>query len=298
MPDRPCAVVEMPSLSRSFAEGYQQGIRAYLEAQPWASRPVRPRTVALIGLSIAHAQWEGSVLELTRLLALCGLEVVCALGAGADLAACRALAEAEVLAVVHDTYADRLLPWLRKQLPGTVATSPSGAPVGFAATEAWIRAVTTAAAVDPSPALEDLIEHRRRVARMLNLASGSVDTLRGSTFALKLDIDLAAPLARWLYDYLGLLPAAIQCPTDPAGHLEAWLKEIGCPEAWGSPCEHSDADLLLADGPTCALAQMHGLPALPFTFPVDPVPPFLPDPILGVRGAVRLVEQVARLLLG
>jgi nitrogenase molybdenum-iron protein alpha/beta subunit len=298
MPGRPCAVVELPSLSRPFAEGYQQGVRAFLEAAGLPRAAVAPRTVALVGLSIAHAQWEGNVLELTRLLERCGLEVVCALGAGADLAACRRLASAAVVATVHRTYADRLEPWLRGRLPGSWVDSEAGAPIGFAATEAWVRAVAAAAGVEPAPALADLLDSRRRLARLLNLTAGSVDTLRGEPFALRLDADLAWPLAQWLYHYLGMLPGAVDVTQGSEPRLEAWLDAIGCTDAWQRSWSASDASVLLADGPSAAQARMGGLPAIELSFPADPIPAFLPEPWLGGRGAVRLVEQIARAVLG
>lgn len=296
LPGRTCAVVELPSVSRNLAEGYQQGVRAFIEALELRAAPVRPRTVALIGLSITHAQWEGNLEELSRLLALCGLEVVCALGAGADTAACHALAGAGLLAVVHRAYADLLLPWLATQFPGRIVDLEEGAPVGFTATEAWVQAVTAAAGVDPGPALADLRDHRRRVARNLDLATGSVDTLKGRAFALRLDVDLALPLARWLFTYLGLLPVAVEVPEARGAALHAWLEQVGCGDAWQRPWAQSEAELLLADGPSAANARMQGLPALELTLPVDPVPAFLPDPWLGARGAVRLVERVTRAL--
>jgi len=159
--------------------------------------------------------------------------------------------------------------------------------------------VTGAAGVDPEPALADLRDHRHRVARLLDLTTGSVDTLKGASFALRLDADLALPLARWLHGYLGLLPVAVETPGDqPCAPLRTWLENVDCLDAWQRPWSQSGADLLLADGPSAMAAHMQGVAALELSWPVAPVPTFLPDPLLGARGAVRLVEMVARALFG
>ncbi|MBP1625681.1 MAG: Nitrogenase vanadium-cofactor synthesis protein VnfN [Holophagaceae bacterium] len=298
LPGRPCAIVEMPALSAPFAVGFQKGLIAMLEALALEPACVRSRTVALLGLSLSHTRWEGSLEELRRLLGLCGLEVVCALGAGADEEACIRMASAEVLAVVHAPFADAVAPWLEARLPGRVVEGPEGAPVGYSATEAWVRAVAAVAAVDPSPALEDLRQERRRVAHLLGRCVGSLETLKGAAFAVHLEASLALPLVQWLHGYLGLLPVSVLVSdgagSDLAQRLQVWLHAHGLADAWGRPWRQGEVDILFADGAGAMLARSLGIPALALEFPADPIPDFLPMPILGVRGATVLLEQVVR----
>ncbi|PIP40732.1 MAG: hypothetical protein COX19_05000, partial [Desulfobacterales bacterium CG23_combo_of_CG06-09_8_20_14_all_51_8] len=101
-PSAPCAVVEMSPLSASLAEGYQQGLISVLEALLPVCQIIEPRTVALVGLSIAHQYWAGSVEELRRLLALCNIKVLCAVGAGSSVEEYHALPRAACYAVLHD----------------------------------------------------------------------------------------------------------------------------------------------------------------------------------------------------
>jgi nitrogenase molybdenum-iron protein alpha/beta subunit len=105
--------------------------------------------VALLGLSITHQHWAGSVAELRRLLALCGIDVVCAVGAGGGVDEYRELPRAAcTLCPRRVCRPDRS--WLRERYGGALATGGLGAPVGFSATIAWLEAVASEAGADPS----------------------------------------------------------------------------------------------------------------------------------------------------
>lgn len=299
--DRPCAVVEMPALSQSFAEGYQQGVLAFLDALKTPQTrhggdaiPKKPQ-VALVGLSIAHAHWEGSVLELKRLLELCGMEVACTLGAQADWASCQRLSEVDVLAVVHSCYADRLEGPLRQRYRGKWAQSPAGAPIGFDATETWIKVVAHGAGLSPDPALEDIRYHRKRLAHLLEMCLHGQDLFKGHGFAIRLDGELALPLAQWLYEHLGLLPLSLEMPPGPfVMQAREWLSAISCQEVLHRRWQESGATLLFSDGFTAFQAAARGMKALEIIFPVEALPDFLPRPLLGARGALMLAESVLK----
>lgn len=294
----PCAVVDMPGLSCPLAEGYQRGLISVLEALSSARRAHEARTVALLGLSIVHQHWEGSVAELRRLLDICGITVLCAVGGGSSVKEYRQLPRAACYAVVHDEYADRVGPWLEKRYGGTVATSGTGAPVGFAATESWVKAVAEVAEVDPAPALADIQARRRRVSRLIGHATGSSAVIKGMTFAIQGDPSVALPLARWLYAYMGMLPVAVETPgaagTRLAGELCAWLSGIGCVEAWQKSWFEEQPDLLFADGQQVARARAAECGGVELMLPTGAYLDIVPKAVLGAAGSAWLVEQVLR----
>lgn len=295
----PCAVVEMPSLSCSLAEGYQQGLTAVLQALAPAPRPREARTVALLGLSITHQHWAGSVVELRRLLALCGIDVVCAVGAGGGVDEYRELPRAACYAVVHDEYADLIGPWLRERYGGALAAGGLGAPVGFSATIAWVEAVAREAGADPSPAVADIVSQRRRVSRFLGQATGSSALLKGMTFSIQADPSLALPLACWLYEYLGMFPVSVETPpgreTAFRQPLQEWLSAIGCPEAWQLPWHNADPDLLFADGQQVALTKAtERRGGVEIMLPSRACLDIVPKAMLGATGGAWLVEQILR----
>jgi len=295
----PCAVVEMPKLSHSLAEGYQQGLIAMLQSLSLPPLPPRARKVTLIGLSSVHHYWSGGVAELQRLLALCGIEVICAVGAGSTIEEYRHIPSAACHAVVYNEYADRIGPWLAQHYGGAIATSDWGAPVGFPATEAWVKAVAYAVKADPLPALEDIRQQRRRVSRLIGQATGSAAALKGLSFAVQTDPSIAWPLARWLYEYIGMLPVAVDTSdytaTPLAVQLQTWMESIGCAGAWQKPWRSAQPDLLFADG--CQSAQARGsgcCGAIDLILPAEARLDIVPKAVLGAAGGTWLVEWILR----
>lgn len=295
----PCAAIDMPALSCSLAEGYEQGLMAVLEALcPDALRP-DARTVALIGLSIGHQHWAGSVNELRRLLSLCGIRVVCAVGAGSSVEEYRQLSRAACYATVHDEYANRIGPWLTERYEGVPASGGMGAPLGFPATAAWVEAVARAVDADPTPALEDLLARRRRVARLISQATGSSGVLRGMTCAVCADPSIALPLVRWLHEYLGMYPVAVETPghlgEGLAAELFDWLSGAGCADAWQIPWYETQPDLFFGDGGQVAQARAAtGCGGVEIMLPAGSALDIMPKAMLGATGAEWLMERVLR----
>jgi nitrogenase molybdenum-iron protein alpha/beta subunit len=292
----PCAIIEMPALSCSLAEGYQQALLAMFEALCLKSTERMPKTVALIGLSIAHPHWAGSISELRRLLGLCGIEVLCSPGAGGLIEEWRSLPRAACYAIIHGEYGDRVKSWLEHRLGGIAVASDMGAPVGFAATAEWVTAVARALDADPMPALHEIDIERRRVSRLIGLATGSSAVLKGMTFAVTGDPSLAFPLTRWLYDYLGMLPAAVEVidgqATQVGGNLRSWLSRIGCGDVWQRSWRTAAPDLLFADGQQVEEARDSGIGGIEILFPTAACLDIVPKALLGSTGSTWLMERI------
>jgi nitrogenase molybdenum-iron protein alpha/beta subunit len=297
-PGTPTVAVEMPGISRPMGEGYQQALIAVLEALQLRARPAARPSVALVGLSIAHQHWEGSAAELRRLLALCGIDVCCVLGAGSPVTEWRRIADASCVAVIHEEYGGRVAQWLARHLSLPVVQPDCGAPVGFGVTEEWLGAVAAATGADPAPALAELRAQRRDVARRIYRIDTFQDILRGSRFSIQADPSFALPLTRWLYEYLGLVPVSIETP-DYAGapaalRLRDFLHAIGCGDAWQRNWREVESEFLFADGNQAAVARISGqIPTcVEWMLASDTYWDVVPKAMLGVRGAAYLVEQV------
>jgi nitrogenase molybdenum-iron protein alpha/beta subunit len=296
-PFTPCATIEMPMLSHPFAAGYQQGVISILEALSPKPQQQVPKTVVLLGLSIAHQHWCGSIEELQRLLGLCGVEVLCAVGAGSATNEYQRIPQAACYAVIHDEYADSVGPWLENRYGGMISTSSSGAPVGFSATMEWIAAVAHAVHVDPTPAINDIRDRRRQVSRMINRASSYTEALKGTTFAVQADPSFALPLAQWLFQYLGMLPVSVVTPEfysiNATVKLKGWLEEIGCGNIWQKPWYRTDPEILFADGQEVLQARFGcKCGGVEVAFPSGRVIDIVPKSMLGALGAAWLVESI------
>ncbi len=297
-PETPTVCVEMPRISQAMGEGHQQALIGALEALHLNRRQPTTRRVALVGLSIAHQHWEGSAAELRRLLGLCGVEVCCTLGAGSSVKECAHVADASCVAVIHKEYGGRVARWLGERLPIPVVQADGGAPIGFEATEEWLRAVTAAVDADPGPALADLQECRRSVARRMYRIDMFQDILRGSRFSVQADPSAALPLTRWLYEYLGMVPVAVETPEyadrPMALQLLAFLQSIHCEDAWQREWREVESEFLFADGCQAAVARISGLvpSSVEWLLPSDTYWDIVPKAMLGASGAAYLVEQV------
>jgi nitrogenase molybdenum-iron protein alpha/beta subunit len=294
----PCVCVEMPSISQPMGEGHQQALISALDALDLTPRPQRPRTVALIGLSIMHQHWEGSTAELRRLLGLCGIEVICVVGPGSSIEDWKILPEASCFAVLHEEYGDRVVRWLSERFPAPVVRLDTGAPIGFSATEEWLCSVAAATGTDPAAAVAEIQERRREVARRMYRIDTFQDIVRGSRFSVQADPSIAFPLTQWLYSYLGMIPVAVETSEyldNPlAQRLHSFLESIQCGDAWQRSWRATESEVLFANGCEAAVARISGLvPAcVELILPSDAYWDIVPKALLGTRGAAYLVEQV------
>ncbi len=300
----PGVTIEMPASSQPMAEGYQQAVLAVLETLGLSRLPVFPKTISLIGMSIAHHHWAGSLAELRRLLALCGIEVLCAPGAGSPIAEWYSIPRAACHMVVHAEYADRIANWLAEHSEGPVVFPESGAPVGFAFAEQWVIQAANAVGADPSAAASAIRERRRQVSWHMSRITGVTGAPKGMTCSIQADPSIALPLARFLYDYLGVLPVSVETPdyvgTPLARELAAFLDVIGCGDAWQVPWQTVDADYLFADGHQVGrrLASGHPEGGIELSLPLGGYVDFVPKSFLGAEGAAYLVEKIVNAIAG
>jgi nitrogenase molybdenum-iron protein alpha/beta subunit len=302
----PVVTLDMPAISRSLAEGYEQAVLVTFDTLDLKPAPARRSgTVTLVGLSIAHQHWEGSLAELRRLLGLCGIEVICAPGARSPAAAWRRIPEAACHAVVHAEYGERVARRLAERLGGVAVIPQCGAPMGFDATEQWILEVAEAAGSDPSPALAAIRQVRRRVATVLSRVTSLTGAPRGLTAGISADPSTALPLAQFLFEYLSVLPVSVETPsgggTPWSARLDAALAEMGCREALNVSWQAVSPDLLLADGCQVAQGPAFGLPTqggIELMLPLSGYVVLVPKALLGAGGAAYLVERIVNAYYG
>jgi hypothetical protein len=122
---------------------------------------------------------------------------------------------------------------------------------------------------------------------------------KGALFGVEADAALALPLARWLHSYLGLVPGAVrilQSTDETAERLRAFLEGTGCADAWQA--DLAAADLVLASGQTIRRLHTLGFSGQGIAI----APPgltgykILPQPLLGARGGMLLVERILNAL--
>ncbi len=290
----PVAAIESPLPSSSFSEGYETANLAILHSISTVAEGCKDRTVNLLGISVADTGWEDSVEDLRWLLSLCGIEVICALGADCSVEDIRRSGTAALNVAVHDERCLRTARWYEAELGTPFFRSPQGAPIGFNPLRTWIEGICQRLATDPSPALTAIKEARSRAKREISRLDQYHGLPRGSSFSLQARPSLALPILKTLHGYLGMVPVAVNVTEEGPckDAVETYLKEIGCGDA-GTDLLSCPADIVVADGNTAANVLARGLASNA----VDIDPPGLVsvnirrDPLLGLDGTLRLLDR-------
>ncbi len=295
--DIPCFALENTGFSGQFADGYQNAWLKAFPALPFAPRKVRPKTVNLLGFCLYQKYYEGDVHELKRLLALCGIEVISAPGAGDKVETICQLTEAEYNVVVYPEYGLKLAEKLQAthQMPYLVLQE--GVPVGFDASESFVRQICEALGADPEPALEDLARTRARAYLLLSRFSSILGLPKGSVFSVLGESSLAYPLTKWLCTYLGMIPAAVNLNQEVPEFkvkLESFLEQIHYQEVLANPVYQTETQLAFADGTTIAQLRLQEifLSGIEIALPTLGYLDFVEKTIFGSNGALFLLEQI------
>ncbi len=294
----PGLVLENPGFSGSFSGGFQQALMQAIARLNPPPLPVVTRQINLVGLSIYHRHWQGSLEELCRLLRLCGISVGAILSAGTTVADLERLRTAQVNVVVHDEYGSTLASWLHERYGTPWLVPQQGAPIGFAAAEAWLHEVCQAVAADPSPALEALRAARRLSYRAISRFNSLTGLPKGATFAIQADGSIAYPLTQWLCAYLGMVPVAVQLSPEASFYaqpLRAYLNTIDAAAAWGASLHDGQMPDVVV-GSQAFIAQVRGLgwpvAGVDIALPGGSYLDVVPKKLLGAEGALFIVEQI------
>ncbi len=293
----PCVILENPGFSGSFTQGFQHALMQAIEHVDPPALPIDKHRVNLLGLSLYHRHWQGSLEALQHLLRRCGIEMGATLSAGTTVDALRNLRTAHVNVIIHEEYANVLAPWLKQRYAMPFLIPQQGAPIGFDALESWVGEVCQVVGVSTTPALDTINEARRRSYLAISRFHSLTGLPKGATFALQADGSLAYPLTQWLCSYLGMVPIAVQITDEASAYTHAlysYLESIDCAAAWNANIADQAPDAIV--GSQVLIAQTHGLGwpcagvdiALPGGIYIDVVQ----KKLLGTEGALALIEQL------
>ena len=210
---------------------------------------VRKGTVNVFGLSIWHIRFEDSLKEIKRLLELCGIEVNCFLCAGSTVDEIKQISCSELNIVVDADYGLRAAEHCRDRF-GTPFIDVT--PIGFDESERMVCEACKILGKDPSPALEDSEKWRRITASKISALEKRYIKIRGRTFSVHSTPALADSIAGYMFEYLGIVPAAIQYDGD-----EREQPDIGIPvsnDVW-----NTYSDILFSSGSEIAAMLDRGM---------------------------------------
>lgn len=260
-------LLETPGWSASFEEGASYAALEVLRQTAKLRSPAGGRTgkrVNLLGLNLWQRYQEGDILELRRLLGLCGIETGAVLLAGCSMADLERLPEADLNLVLYPELGLECAKYLEEAAGMPYYACPT-LPVGFSATEALVTELCRRLDADPAPALEDSRRARALAWYKIREIDQSYGRPRGVKFHVEIGPTADKAYTAFLRDYLAMEPA----PPEEAELVFSDANVI--------------AALMLENKRFCGIEAR--LPGMGYT-------DLVPKTHLGVRGALFLIEQV------
>ncbi len=260
-------LLESPGLSASFEEGASYAalevLRQGVKLRPFTGERTGKR-VNLLGLNLWQRYQEGDILEIRRILGLCGIETGAVLMAGCSLPDLEQIPRADLNLVLYPELGLDCAKYLEETL-GMPYYACGTLPVGFTAAEALVTEVCRRLEADPAPALEDSRRARALAWYKIREIDQSFGRPRGVKFHVDIGPSADKAYTAFLRDYLAMEPA-------PAREAELVFSDANVIAA-----------LMLENRRFCGIEAR--MPGMGYT-------DLLPKTHLGVRGALFLIEQV------
>lgn len=294
-PAVPVVRMESPDTSASMGAGFQDAIISLLRTiSPKASK--KRKGVNLLGISVWHLGWFDSIRDLMRLLALCEVDVCMTICAGCTVEDIKGSGSAEINAVVHEEFGLRIAEWYEKELK--IPYVNPGTPLGFEGTENFMTEICYALGADPSPALMEIKSKRKRAANILSCLESSRRPPKGRTFSVSADGSLTYQVCRFLYDYVGMIPVALNTGLDNTWkeRIGSFLSEKGLTVS--EDVFNTPADVMISNANMIALAMYRNvtLGGAAVERPGLMNMNMEERPVLGLGGTVRLLDSVLNIL--
>lgn len=293
----PTARLESPGYSERMGEGFQKGVLCTLKSLQLRSQSKRPGAVNLLGLSIWHLGWKDSLEDLTHLLHLCGIEVICTLGVDCSVEEMQQSTQASLNIVVDEDFSLSVCEWYEQEWDIPYVLSPHGCPIGFDYLEEWIVSICAEMKADPTPAQDEIKEIRKRVYREISRLHSATGLPKGRTFSIVAHASLATPIVKFLHSYLGMVPVSVCINEGSRKELDRYLEGFDM-DGIPNDIHLYPVDVMIGDANSIVAMMAKGLT----DNGVDIVNPPLkhvklcPEPVLGLQGTCRLLDLVLNAL--
>lgn len=293
-----CVVIEESHMSEPTHIGYDIAVSEIVKGFCRKKDTVKGR-VNILGLPVILHGWETTAEELRSYIEAMGLELCASVGSGCSVRELKDSSAAEInISVIpeycrktSESYSDLGIQTIFPEIP-----------IGFENTAKWICAVAYYFDVSPEPALDILKKSQRRAKRLLEGSSMKGFSVRCSTYSMNIDSELTLPLMEWLYSYLFMFPECVVVKdwwsAEFRERLTGFLTGINRTEVTGKDIDSTRVDVMFADGISAEFMQKKEIcsAGIDMWMPTMHTLPFVEKPILGAKGALRILDDVFRLI--
>ena len=289
--------IEESLISQPFSLSYDHTVRSIIEWKCPRRSKTRKGTVNLLGLPITTKAWADSLEELKHMLALCDIEVLTSPGSGCSVDSMVSSADAEYNVMVCPEYGSRTAEYYEKKLGIVCIRSKAGAPVGFDASEEWIKNICAVMGKDPSKALGYIGKHRLRAFNIIDKLVYNQRT-KGIRFAVIADSSVLLPLTKWLYSYLSMVPVFLEAEPgedlECVRSLEAFLDSRGLKDPLDKDITKAEPYFVFADGHMSETMRLMGVckAGVDISAPDLSHFSFIPKPVMGAIGSMYILDEV------
>ncbi|MDR2698315.1 MAG: nitrogenase component 1 [Candidatus Methanoplasma sp.] len=290
-------VIEESLISRPFSSSYDHTVRSIIEWKGPERTEVRKGAVNILGLPITTKAWADSLEELRSMLALCGIEVLTSPGAGCSVNDIGVSANAEYNVMVCPEYGLRTAEYYERRFRMRCIRPEAGAPVGFDASEGWIKNICKVMGKDPSPALEYIGRQRLRAFNTIDKLVYNQKT-KGMRFAVMADSSVLLPLTKWLYSYLSMIPVFLEAePGEDQGcmkALNAFIESKGLRSHLEKDISRSEPYFVFADGHMSETLRLMDVckAGVDISAPDLSHFSFIPKPVMGALGSMYILDEI------
>lgn len=296
----PHLFVESPQFSTNSCIGYDETtvklLKLFLPDMP--KRRSEKKRVNIFGLHSYAKHLEGDLEEISRLLALCGIEINCAMGANCSLDEIYSIPSAGANIFLSPERCKETKTYLDAHCD--IPSLDFGCmPIGFDLSERFIREICKLLNADPSVALEDIERSRARAFYCIAKHMGSRGFPRQLRYCVEGECSLIGSYVDFLSGYLGLKPAAIhplytQDNEDGRIILKEKLRAIHSEDALTQDIARVRDVILLGSANTIMelSAYSGNIYGIEIASPSSSYINVIPKTHLGSRGALFLLEQL------
>ena len=299
--DVPCVVLETPGISEGFASGFSNALMQLIRqaaAKLWTDRPARrEKSVNILGMSIWHRYHEGDMLELKRLLGLCGIDVLTFPGAECSFADLKKLPEARLNIVLYPELSRRSAELL-EEITGVPMYEPDALPVGFESVENFVAELCGILGCDPGPALEEIQIARGRSWQKIHMVHETTGMPEGVNFAIEGFFSQVFSFTLFMMDYLGMVPVSIRVEggmtADEKKKLGELLSAFGAENALDADISGTEPELVFGNANTIGMLKAQGK----VFCGIETCPPtmgyidIVTKTQIGIQGTMFLIEQI------